>query len=75
MTNIEDAKSLYTGEAKAEKGAYIEVKALGTVAKPSCQTATKTICDILTNDYGLNGAQIYITYHSVDMWGWNESMF
>ena len=45
MTNIEDEKSLYMGGKKVEKGAYIEVKALGTVAKPSCQTATKEICD------------------------------
>ena len=75
MTNIEYEKYLYMGGKKVEKGAYIEVKALGTVAKLSCQTATKTICDMLTNDYGLNGAQIYITYHPVDMWGWNGSMF
>ena len=75
MTTIEDETSLYMGGKKVEKGAYIEVKALGTVTKPSCQTATKTICDILTNDYGLNGVQIYITYHPVDMWGWNGSMF
>ena len=75
MTNIEDEKSLYMGGKKVEKGAYIEVKALGTVTKPSCQTATKTICDILTNNYGLNGAQIYITYQPVDLWGWNGSMF
>lgn len=75
MTNIEDEKSLYMGGKKVEKGAYIEVKALGSVAKLSCQTATKEICDILTNDYGLNGAQIYITYQPVDMWGWNGSIF
>ena len=75
MTNIEDDKSLYMGGAKVEKGAYIIVKALGSVAKPSCQTATKTICDMLTNDYGLNGSHIYVTYHPVDMWGWNGSMF
>ena len=75
MTNIEDEKSLYMGGKKVEKGAYIEVKAFGTVAKSSYQTATKTICDMLTNDYGLNGAQIYITYQPVDLWGWNGSMF
>ena len=75
MTNIEDEKSLYMGGKKVEKGAYIEVKALGTVAKPSCQTATKEICDMLTNDYCLNGAQIHITYQPVDLWGWNGSMF
>ena len=75
MTNIEDEKSLYMGGKKVEKGAYIEVKALGTVAKPSCQTATKEICDILTTNYGLNGSNIYVTYHSVDLWGWNGAMF
>ena len=75
MTNIEDEKSLYMGGAKVEKGAYIAVRALGSVAKPSCQNATKEICATLTNDYGLNGSNIYVTYHPVDMWGWNGSMF
>ena len=75
MTNIEGSKSLYMGSTKVEKGAYIVVKALGSVSKPSCQTATKAICDMLTNDYGLIGANIYVTYHPVDMWGWNGSMF
>ena len=75
MTNIEDSKSLYMGGLRIEKGAYIMVKALGSVAKPSCQTATKEICEMLTNDYGFNGSNIYVTYHPVDMWGWNSSMF
>ena len=35
----------------------------------------KTICDILTDEYGLNGSNIYITFHPVDLWGWNGSMF
>ena len=75
MTNIEDSKSLYMGEEKLEKGAYIVVKALGSISKPACQNATKEICDILTANYGLNGSNIYVTYHPVDLWGWNGSMF
>ena len=75
MTNIEDSKSLYMGGAKVEKGAYIVVKALGSVSKPACQNATKEICDILTTNFGLNGSNIYVTYHSVDLWGWNGAMF
>ena len=75
MTNIEDSKSLYMGGAKVEKGAYIVVRSLGSVSKPACQTATKEICDTLTNTYGLNGSNIYVTYHPVDLWGWNGSMF
>ena len=75
MTNIEDSKSLYMGGLKVEKGAYIVVRSLGLVAKPQCQTATKEICDILADSYGLNKSNIYITYHPVDFWGWNGSMF
>ena len=75
MTDIEDSKNLYMGGAKVEKGAYVTIRSLGSVSKPSCQTATKEICDILSDDYGLNGANIYITYHPVDFWGWNGSMF
>jgi len=75
MTNIEDDKSLFMGGNKVEKGAYIVVRSLGSIAKPSCQSATKEICNTLTNEYGLNGSNIYITYHPVDLWGWNGSMF
>ena len=75
MTNIEDSKSLYMGGIKADKGAYIVVRSLGSVSKSACQTATNEICNMLTNDYGLNGSNIYITYHPVDFWGWNGSMF
>lgn len=75
MTNIEDSKSIYMGESKADKGAYITVRSLGSVSRPSCQAASKEICEMLVKDYGLNGSNIYITYHPVDFWGWNGSMF
>ena len=75
MTNIEDSKSIYMGGNSVEKGAYIVISSLGSISKPSCQSATKEICNTLINDYGLNGSNIYITYHPVDLWGWNGSMF
>ena len=75
MTNIEDSKSIFMGENKVDNGAYIVVRSLGSVSRPSCQAATKEICDMLTKDYGLNGSNIYITYHPVEYWGWNGSMF
>ena len=75
MTIIEDSKSLYMGENKTEKGAYIAVRSLGSVSKPSCMAATRSICEMLVTDYGLSGANIYITYHPVDFWGWNGNMF
>ena len=75
MVNIEDSKSIYMSENKLEKGAYILIRSLGSISKPASQTATKDICDVLKNDYGIEGSNIYITYHPVDLWGWNNFMF
>ena len=74
MANIEDGKSLYMAEKKMEKGAYISVSLLGSASKPACQNLTRSICEILSS-YGIEGSNIYVTYHPVDLWGWNGSMF
>ena len=75
MTSIEDDKSLYMAERKLEKGAYIAIRLLGSVSKSTCQSLTGEICNILQDDYGISGSNIYITYQPVDLWGWNGSMF
>ena len=75
MTEIEDNKSLYMNEQKLDKGAYISIKMLGSTTKPACQTLTASICNILSNDYGIDGSKVYVSYHPVDLWGWNGSMF
>ena len=74
MAGIEDGKSLYMAEKKLEKGAYISISLLGSASKSACQNLTRDICEILSN-YGINGSNVYITYHPVDLWGWNGSMF
>jgi phenylpyruvate tautomerase PptA (4-oxalocrotonate tautomerase family) len=75
MTNIEEPTSLFMGGGKIEKGAYVSVSLLGSTTKSVCQNLTKNICGILNSELGLDEENIYITYHSVDLWGWNGSMF
>lgn len=75
MADIEDDKSLYMAERKLEKGAYIAISLLGSASKSACQALTAEICSILQSDYGINGSNIYVTYHPTDLWGWNGSMF
>ncbi len=75
MTNIEDGKTLYMAENKVAKGAYIAIRLLGSASRSACQGLTKDICTILQNDFGIDGANVYVTYHPVDLWGWNGSMF
>lgn len=75
MANIEDDKALYMAERNLEKGAYITIRLLWTASKSACQGLTGEICDILQSDYGIPGANVYVTYHPADLWGWNGSMF
>ena len=75
MACIEDDKSLYMAERKLEKGAYIAIRLLGSASKPACQGLTGEICRILQNDFGIDGANVYVTYHPADLWGWNGGMF
>ena len=74
MAVIEDGKSLYMAEKKIANGAYISVSLLGSASKPACQNLTRNICDILSS-YGIESSNVYVTYHPVDLWGWNGSMF
>lgn len=75
MAEIEDGKSIYMSEKKLDKGAYISIKMLGSTDKSACQTLTQNICAILGTDYGIDCSNVYITYHPVDLWSWNGSMF
>ncbi|MBQ2644941.1 hypothetical protein IJG14_05145 [bacterium] len=72
MVNIEDEKSLYMAEKKLDKGAYISIKLFGSTTKTACEPLTKNICNILA-EYGINN--VYVTYHPVELWGWNGMMF
>ena len=74
MANIDDKKSLYMAEKNIDNGAYVSVSLLGSTSKAACQNLTKSICDILS-DYNISGSNVYVTYHPVDLWGWNGSMF
>ena len=74
MVCIEDCKDLYMAETKLDKGAYVSVSLLGSASKPACQSLTQNICAILSG-YGIDGSGVYVTYHPVDLWGWNGSMF
>jgi len=75
MASIEDNQSIFMAEKRIQKGAYIAIRLLGTASKSACQILTDEICFILQNDYGIDGSAVYITYHPVDLWGWNGSMF
>lgn len=75
MAGIEDNQDLYMGGKKLENGAYLSIKLLGNTSKPVCNQLTNAICQILEKELGISGQNVYVSYHPVELWGWNGQMF
>ena len=75
MVGINDGYSLYFAGKKLDNGAYVSVSIFGSAPSASYEKMTKTICDVLEKDLGINGAEVYVTYHAVDDWGWDGANF
>lgn len=75
MVGFADGYDLYMAGKKLEKGAYVSVSLFGRAAPADYEKMTGAVCDILSEELGIPGSAVYVTYHGVDDWGWNGSNF
>ena len=75
MVGFDDNYDLYMGGKKLDSGAYVSVSLFGNAASDAYDRMTGAICDILSQDLGIPGDKVYVTYHGVNDWGWNGSNF
>ena len=75
MINLVDNQDLYFGGKKLEKGAYVEVKVLGSVDATSSAKMSASLCEILQKELGIPGNAVYISYWGTLSWGWNGGNF
>ncbi len=75
MLSIEDNQDLYFGGRRLEKGAYVEVKLLGTVNAESSDRMTEKICGIFKSVLDIPGDSIYVSYWGTPNWGYNGGNF
>ena len=75
MVGFEDDYTLYMGGKKLDKGAYVQVSLLGEANSSACDKMTAEVCKILSDELGIPGSQVYVTYHGIRDWGWNGSDF
>ena len=75
MVGIDDAKDLWLGGRKLEKGAYISVSLFGAASSDLYSKMTGQICALLNEKLGIPGNAVYVTYHPVDDWGRNGRNF
>ncbi len=75
MVGIQDGYDLWMGGRKLEKGAYVSVSLLGNAPSSQYDKMTGEICKVLSDEYGISGDSIYVTYHPVSDWGYNGGNF
>lgn len=75
MVGFEDGYDLYVGGRKLDKGAYVSVSLFGSASSDAYRKMTGEICRILSEELGIPGDAVYVTYHGVNDWGWNGSNF
>ena len=75
MVGICDGYDLYFAGKKLEKGAYVSVSLFGSAPSSSYEKMTESICSILETELGIGGSEVYVTYHSVEDWGWDGANF
>lgn len=75
MINLVDGQDLYFGGNKLEKGAYVEVKVLGSVDAGASDKMTARLCEILEKELCIPGNAVYVSYWGTGSWGWNGGNF
>ena len=75
MVGFEDNYDLYMGGKKLEKGAYVSVSLFGAASRSAYESLTEKICKLFEMELGIPGNAVYVTYHSVNDWGWNGRNF
>lgn len=77
MVGIDDEYSLWLGGRKLQKGAFVSVSLIGDMSDEACSVFTARLCELLSDELGIPGDSVYVTYHPMmrTRWGWNGDTF
>lgn len=68
-------EALYLGTSKLDKGAFIAVRMMGAIDREKAKTYTARATDTLKMVFGIDPANVYITFETVATWGWKNGLF
>lgn len=74
MMGIKDDYKMYF-RGSDEYCAFVNVSVFGSLASDSCEKMTALVCDILSEELGLEKNRIYVKYDASADWGWNGGNF
>lgn len=74
MTGIEAGYDLWLGENKLDNGAMISIQQFGCANRDAYNAVTQRICDYLKSALGTPSDKVYVTFQSINEWGWNGQL-
>ena len=75
MVSVQTQSDLWMGGRKLDDGAYVQVKAFGSISDSQAQTFAKKTTELLASDFGLSPAGIYISFEGLEQWAWQGNLF
>jgi len=74
MVHVEKEADLWMAGQKLSKGGYLSASLMGDLKNNECDAFTAKVCEILKNEFDIEGAQVYTTFQSINQWGWNSKI-
>lgn len=75
MLAFEDNMKMYFRGDSSEDYAYVEVSLFGSASDAAYDRLTGAISGIVSEELGIDIANVYIKYEEAEHWGWNGSNF
>ena len=75
MCAVEDKISMMFQGNSNKNIAFVEVKILGSSSKDNYGKLTAEICNILSEEAGVDGGNCYVKFEEVKYWGMDGFMF
>ena len=75
MLEFEDNCRLWFRGSNAEPAAMVEISLFGKASEDQYDKMTKEVCNIISDELGISGEEIYVKYEEIDHWGYNSFNF
>lgn len=75
MVEFEDNCRLWFRGSKSEPMAMVEISLFGKASDDSYDDMTKAVCEIISEELGISGEEIYVKYDEIEHWGYNSFNF
>ena len=75
MVEVEDNCRLWFRGENSDPLAMVEISLFGKASADQYEDMTKAVCDVLSEELGIDPEGVYVKYEEVNHWGYNSFNF